>query len=198
MSEEIKHIVRKKEEVLQELSVIKEERNSFKLPKVKLLRVQYLTDHPQINTRNAQLSILQLDAEKRLGEIQAKLRVLRQEGEFPVENIIRRILFEVLPKEVVNRIFDEMQRRQNGESPMSISELRVDDGKKSNQIKELRQFALDSVEHIKKARAAINKFIEDGMPEINKADYLISVSSINKCLPSYSEIERIKNKITTI
>ena len=198
MSENLKHITQKRDDVLQELALIKEERNSFGLPKNKSQRVSYLIANPKIDLRNAQLSLSQLDAEKRLGELQAKLRTLRNEGEFSPENIIKKILLEVLPKEVVYKIFDEVGRRQDGQHPALISELKLDDGKKGCQVKELRELALNSIDYAIKARAAINKFIEDGMPEINKADYLLSVSSINKCLPPYSEMERIKNKIQKV
>lgn len=195
MSEEIKYLMRKKNEVLQELAVIKEERNSFNLPKSKLQRVEYLKDNPTIDIRNRQLSILQLDAEKRLGDIQIKLSTLRQEGEYSTDKILKNILLEVLPKELVYEIFDEVKRREEGENPILISALKMDDGKKNIQIKELRRLALENIEYIKKARLAINEFIENGMPEVNKSDYLISVRAINKCLPSHSEIEAIKNKI---
>jgi hypothetical protein len=44
------------------------------------------------------------------------------------------------------------------------------------------------------ARVTINKFIEENEPIINKADYLKSVSVINKCIPSLSELEKRKLK----
>ena len=112
------------------------------------------------------------------------------------EDELRKILFECLPRETVYAIFDEMQRRLKGEKAFKVSiDNKKFDEDKSN-FNKLKKTLSDAVDDLKKVRSSITKYIYENEPEVNKADFLLQVSPINKSCPTISKIneyEKILN-----
>jgi hypothetical protein len=103
------------------------------------------------------------------------------------------VLIETLGRDNYSAIKNETLRRVNKKTPAPV---KVSFNSRSkydiDEIKRLRKIAETLQQQILTAREAISKYINDNEPEVNKADFLQKVRSINTCLPSRGEIQKIK------
>lgn len=124
--------------------------------------------------------------EKRLAEIKAINRI---KGDGHTEyDMVKDILVETFGRDFKMAVVREMVRRKKGESPIKINAQ----NKIVVSAKSYKQELNHVIEMLIKARYAIDLYIQENEPPINKADYLIKVSKINKSLPSLSEIKKLK------
>lgn len=107
------------------------------------------------------------------------------------EKKFNEVLRELLGGDFLHEIFMEAKNRFEGGTPNRL--LLPKDEKAVIKNTNIRKRLKDYHNMIIEARKAINTYIWENEPEINKADFLKSVSRINKCLPTIAEIERDKS-----
>lgn len=129
----------------------------------------------------------------RHSEISAELVSINKKlkRHYSSESFVKEILIELMGADFVHDIFIEAISRLHGNKPNYFSLPKDEKAVIKNNMLRLRM--KDYHEMIISARKAINSYIYQNEPEINKADFLLSVSSINKCLPPVTEIERDKS-----
>lgn len=131
-------------------------------------RTEWATRYAQIETRLSELK-----------------KILNEANKGKHKDHFKEIITEALGLEYVRRVIKECERRREGLSPIKVSaRLPVP------VIKTYKTELIQLYESLIQARKVINKFISDGEPEINKADYLRSVSPINNSIPSIIDLEK--------
>lgn len=151
-------------------------------------RMRGTSDNPVWETRKTWVErIIQID--KELRDVNNALKGSNRSSEDKMKTL-KHVIKEVFGLDAMCEIGNEADRRIRGEAPMKVSCITP-----PSKVKSYKKEYLDAVEMLIKARNAINTYIFENEPEINKAVYLQEVSALNKCLPSYSEIEKLKYKI---
>lgn len=125
--------------------------------------------------------------EKRLFEIKTTNSDYYTTKDHTKMNIVSDILIETFGRDFKLSVHREMRRRINGEPPTKVSLPET-----KNASKTYKQEFDNAIEMLIKARYAIDLYIQENEPSINKADYLIKISKINRSLPSLQEIKKLK------
>jgi uncharacterized protein (UPF0216 family) len=104
------------------------------------------------------------------------------------------VLFDSLGKSNLNLLRDECLRRIQGKEPSKITLFGISTSLQSDkdEIKRLRKMLEENNKKMQEARKSIDRFISANEPDVNKADYIRSVSEINKCLPPLQELQKVK------
>lgn len=130
----------------------------------------------------------------RYASIEGRLAELKQilKTANPGHDYFKDIICESMGNEYVRRVIEECKRRRGGQPPIKVSARIPIPAVRTYKMELLKMYELAI-----SARKALNKWISDNEPKINKADYLKSVSEINKSLPPLSVLEKELQNIKT-
>jgi len=179
----------KKQLLVDKLIQVKEELSSF---------------YKNESIKTVPFSLLSKEQKERRALLTDKIQLLEKEliavkkcyrGDNNRFDILKDLLKETLTPTIYDQISSELNRRVDGEPPTRIP-LNIEASQKAIEknkflMKELSWYSNALMD----ARRGINKYIFDNEPEINKADFLKSVSELNKCAPTVSDIEKRSFKI---
>lgn len=125
----------------------------------------------------------------RYADIEARLAVLKQElkqaNKIESKDYIKEVIKETFGELFLSSVLRECRSRRKGNAPTKVM------WEQSKSITFRKEFN-DVCEMLISARNAINEYIRENEPSINKAEFLQKVSSLNKALPSVQEIERMR------
>jgi hypothetical protein len=110
-------------------------------------------------------------------------------------NALKEVLSESVSKDDYRNIISEFEKRVKGGHPTRVTLSPNDNSQLVGRVKQIKSFACNVIETLLLSRRGINEYISKNEPGINKADYLKSVSPLNKSCPPIPEIEKLKQTI---
>lgn len=107
------------------------------------------------------------------------------------DDIFKQVIISVVGQQTFDAIIYEAGRRMMGMPELKVpvyvpGEKKADDGKSQIYTKHLREYH----EMLVKARIAITQYVRENEPELNKGDYLKSVTLINTAIPTEMELNK--------
>lgn len=128
----------------------------------------------------------------RVAEIEVRLHAIKKETvQARIDSdikfgILMDIIKQSLGEKYLLELMREVRRREEGQP-----EFKVPYGVKEKSGRSYLEEYKKAIALLISARRSINAYIEKNEPEINKADYLKSVSEINKSIPPVRELEKL-------
>lgn len=145
---------------------------------------------PDIDKQSYQYKILaakKKNFSRELGAINLALKTIYK-PKVHNENLFKEVVKEVVGAELYREIIKETDNRQKGRySIVNIPFMEINK-RADDKISELNKMLREYHEMLLNARAAITEYIRENEPAINKADYLKSVSIINRAVPTEQEL----------
>lgn len=191
--EERQKLVEKKQELvlrLQELNIphnLAYKLNSGNVSDEKLIQI----GEDKINTRNV-LTKECIEIERKFTAINNEIKELNIEKDKNDTIHLKKILTEILSKNQLDLIYEEVNSRLLGMPPKKVS-IGIDNSINQKQLAEkYRELAKDSIEKLINARKLVTRVIDDGMKKFDKGYFLQVVSPLNKELPTISELDKTK------